>query len=692
MKEIIAKLLLQKENLKLEEIKKEIKKEIKTNINTENLKNILNELEEERIIFYDKKEERYFYINKNFEITTLLSTSKGNIYFFDKQSNKIDLMEENLNGALAYSEVIIKKEKNNYKVVKIFKHSNDKIVCEVKTQNDKKYLYPIDIPKNYKIRISSHDMKKLADGDRILVKVKTSFEDNYLEGDFIKIICHRNEPNKELITIACSKDFDIEFSEEALKETEKIEETITDEEIKNRVDLRNETIFTIDGIDTKDMDDAISVKILNNGNYELGVHIADVSHYIKPNTKLWEEAQRRATSLYMIDSVIPMLPQKLSNGICSLNEGADRLTKSCIMIINKNGQVIDSRIVNSIIKSKKKMNYDSVNKLLENNIIEDGYEEFYSDLINMQKLSQIISKSKNNQGMINFANEEIKVSIDENDNPIEFNLCYQGCAEKLIENFMIMANETIASYFPQLPFVYRIHGIPDELKLNTTVKFITSLGYRLNKCGNIGSPKLIQSILNSLKDEKEYALLSGLLLRSMKKAEYNVDNIGHYGLALDNYTHFTSPIRRFPDLQVHSLLNIYMNSIEKINLNELEQYLRRICSHSSYKERQADAAERESKNLMMAKYMLNHIGEEFEGIIINNEKANILVRTNNLIYGKVLNLSEKDIEKNKYKMGSEVLLKVETVSLIDKTVYFSITKKLTINEKEKTLIKQKNTI
>ena len=682
MEEQILELINTQEKLSIEEIKKYAKL---YTVSTKFIKKTLEKIVNEGKIYYNNEEDLYYKIGDIYKVVEILSTSKGKKYFIDENNKKCDIADEDLNGALTFSKVIVQNDGNGFKVVKVIEHKYDKIVCEVVNNYDEKMLIPLNLPNNYLIHVNKKALKLLADGDRVLVKTNTTFEDSYLDCEFVKLICHRDAPNKELLSIAYDKDFEPEFSEEALKETENIPDTVLDIELENRLDLRNEIIFTIDGINTKDMDDAISLKLLPNGNYELGVHIADVSYYVKPGMKLFEEAYNRATSLYMINSVIPMLPQKLSNGICSLNPNVDRLTKSCIMEIDKNGKIINSNIVNSVINSKKKMDYDSVNHILEEGIIPDGYDEFYNTLINMHKLSKILSRVRQGAGKIDFVSNEIEVAVDENGKPLDFLQAHQGDAEKLIENFMIAANETVASYFSHLPFVYRVHGIPNEMKLDKTVKFITDLGYRVNTCGNVGSPKLIQNILNSLQDKEEYSLLSNLLLCAMKKAEYSIDNIGHFGLALDYYTHFTSPIRRFPDLLVHTLINKYTKDISKINLKELETYLTKACSHSSYKERQSDAAERESEKLMMAQYMQEHIGEEFEGTIVSNNGNNIRVKTNNLIYGIVDSSTYNSLKD--YKIGVKVLLKVENVSMIDRTIYFNIigkleeskTKKLNLN-------------
>ena len=660
-------------------------------ISNEDIHEILEKLCTEGKLIYDGINEMYIPINKDYKVGEILCTSKGHRFFIDENNNRIDIDDKNLNGALTYSKVLITKQDHDYVVKKVLSHKYNKLVCEVQAHDDNKHLFPLDTPDYYKVRISNKEMKRLADGDRILVSVGTDFEDNYLDGSLEKVICHRNEPNKDLVSIAYSKDFIPEFREESLRELENIDDFVHENELIGRVDLRNEEIFTIDGVDTKDMDDAISLREIDNGNYLLGVHIADVAHYVKPGMHLFEDAKERATSLYMIDSVIPMLPGKLSNGICSLNPDVERLTKSCIMEIDPHGNIVDSKIVKSVIRSRKKMDYDSINLILEKGIIPDGYQEYYDTLKKMQKLSEILINKKRNKGKIDFASNEINTKMDANGKPVSFNIQHQGAGEKLIEIFMVTANETVASYFPQLPFVYRVHGIPNEIKLGETIHFLTSLGYRLNMIENASSPKLIQSILNSLSDEPEFDLLSNQLLKSMRKAEYSINNIGHFGLASEEYTHFTSPIRRFPDLQVHTLIDLYFDQFSNVDFNKLENELKDICAHSSYKERQADAAELESQKLMMVMFMQERIGEEIPGIVISNDERNVQIRTDELVYGKVLYDPTKTYSTKKYKLGTKVLLKVEDVSLTERTVYFSIIKRLDIeNTKSKQKTLQKN--
>ena len=398
-------------------------------------------------------------------------------------------------------------------------------------------------------------------------------------------------------------------------------------------------IFTIDGSHTKDIDDAISIEKLENGNYLLGVHIADVSYYVRPNTKLYEEAMNRGTSVYLADRVIPMLPHKLSNGICSLNEGEIRLTESCLMEIDKKGKVVSSEIFESFIKSRKKMTYECVNQILEQNIIPKGYEEFVDTLKLMEELSSILRKEKIERGYIDFNIDEPTVVVDESGKAVDVIVQKRGVGEKLIEDFMIVANEAVAStiYFMDLPFIYRVHGEPSEEKIKQFLTFVSTLGYTVKGNLNNLTPKEMQKILDILNDKKEFSVLSNLMLRSMQKAIYDTNNIGHFGLASKCYTHFTSPIRRFPDTTVHRLIRMYLfeHKMDVETIASLEKELKEIAEHSSETERASIECEREVTNMKIAEYMEGHIGETFKGMISTVTNFGLFVELPNLIEGLI---------------------------------------------------------
>lgn len=655
----------------------------------------ISSLEENGRIYRNENDE--FCISPpSFFVSSLFSTKKGNKYVQKDGENRIPIDDNNLNGALDYDRVLVDDSNGKAVVVSILKRFNPQIVCEVVLSEDGvKTLKPYKVHGDLKVRISSNDMDKLVDGERILINIGTVKNYDVFDCDFIKSIGHKNEPGSEIMAIAYSKGFDLEFSELARKQLEMIPSHVIrrDTRDKERIDLRGEIIFTIDGVDTKDIDDAVSCKKLPNGNYELGVHIADLSNYIKIDSPLFKEAYKRGTSVYMLDSVLPMFPPYISNGICSLNPCVDRLTKSCIMEINSNGEVVDYKICKSIIRSRKKMNYDDVNKVLTGDIVPFGYEAFQKHLLLMYKLSLILNKRNEDRGILTFSSNEVKVRLGEDGKAEQFVERVSGPAENLIANFMILANETVATdmYWKNYPFIYRVHDTPNDIKLDDTVELIGSLGYRIKTCNNAYSPKEVQKVLKSLSSEEMFSVLSNLLLRSMRKAYYSINNIGHFGLALDNYTHFTSPIRRLPDFLVHFLIDTYNSKdLENVDFEHLESFLIDACQQASIKERQADDASFDASRLKMAEYMREHVGEEFEGSILMINATGVDVKTDNNICGKVkFNHVVNDKVKydedrcqligksERYKIGHRVLLKVLDVSFETFDVYFSIEKDLT---------------
>ena len=478
-----------------------------------------------------------------------------------------------------------------------------------------------------------------------------------------------------------------------MKEADELPSEVLKEEKNNRKDLTKEQIFTIDGDDTKDIDDAISYKKLSNGNHELGVHIADVSHYVIENSNLDKEAYERGTSVYLADRVIPMLPHKLSNGICSLNPEVERLATSCVMEIDTEGNIINYDIFKSIIKSRKQMTYKNVNKILEENIIPEGYEPFAETLKQMQELAKILRKNKIDRGYIDFEIDESKIIVDEKGKAIDVKLRERGIGEKLIEDFMIAANEAVATYINnmELPFVYRIHGEPSEEKINNFIKFVSILGYKIEGNKKEITPKNMQRMLEQLKNKEEYSILSSILLRSMQKAVYDKNNIGHFGLASKCYTHFTSPIRRYPDLIVHRLLNEYIfeKNINEETVNKYEYKLTDITAHSSERERAAVECEREVDDMKKAEYMQDHIGEEYQGMISSVMPFGMFVELPNLIEGlvhisdltdDVYTYNEETFSivgrKNKrgYRLGDKVKIQVKSANKEAKTVDFTIKK------------------
>ena len=545
--------------------------------------------------------------------------------------------------------------------MKILKRNHKRLVCEVKFNDDlKKYLEPYNVSQKFKISLGWNQLKKFTEGQRILVEIDDEKFGEYYEARYIETIGYKNDPDIDLISIAISNGFNPKYDPHVQEELKNIPCEVLDEEIKDRVDFREEEIFTIDGANTKDIDDAISIKKLPNGNYELSVHIAHVSHYVKKDSYLWKEVYERGNSLYLLESVIPMLPQYLSNGICSLNEGETRLARSVIMQIDPKGNIVDYEIVKSVIKSKKKMTYESVNYYFNSNEVPKGYECFTKSLDTMRELSEIITKKRQKQGSIDFDSSEVQFIMD-NDKVVDVDVKRQDIAEKIIENFMIYANCTVAEhvYYQNLPFTYRVHGIPDDLKLESVIKLLKTIGCKLEKINGCDNPAVIQNLIHNLSDKENYPILSTFILRAMQKAKYSDINIGHYGLSVDCYTHFTSPIRRLIDLVVHMLLDYY--DVAEVEMREdvllqMATELKMICERASFQERNAQKAEYQAYKLASVKLMEPNIGQGYWVFITDINSNYITVKTEDLIEGiipinQLAVMYEYDNEKRSIKLN-----------------------------------------
>ena len=713
-KEEIKKDILDNVNIK-KLTKSQLRKcaHIKGEINEASFINVLNELEEEGKLYYD--EDGYYKIFNSKQLGKVQGeihinkTGQGFVFIMQgKRKIKYLINKENINGALDGDKVILTdinpNNKTHYadaKVEKVIKRNKEKAIFEYAGKGE---FLPYGISENITVLCPKEQLIGLVCGDRVLVKVGkdllAQIEGKLIfQGDIEKHVGHKDDPGIDIQTIAASHGFFKDFPKEVENQLKTIPDKVTEEELIGRKDLRNKTIFTIDGKDTKDMDDAISIDIAENGDYILGVHIADVTHYVKEGTPLYEEAKLRGTSAYLADSVIPMLPHQLSNGICSLNENEDRLTKTVEMIIDKNtGKIKDYYIFDSVINSKKKMNYDDVNKLLEESIVPKGYEQFVADLLNMRFLAALLNENRKKLGKVDFFSDEIKVITSPTGDPIEFEARNQKTAERLIENFMIAANTCVAEYHSYLsvPFVYRTHGSPSDDNLLQTLQLLKIEGL----CDKIHTDALINKIkndrytsndlnefINHYKNKETYPVISNLILRSMSKAIYSSHNDGHYGLGLKYYTHFTSPIRRFPDLEVHNLINQYYTyeDIPKILNNELELPI--ICSHSSFMEREADKAELETLDLKMAQYMQSCIGEIMKGQIIKMSPYDNEIRLENNIIGHVtpqdMHHAQKVGHNKKIKLGEKVYVLVKDVSVPHRVVYLSLAYKELSKTKQK---------
>ena len=665
------------------------------------VRNVLNNLEQNGDIVITANGKVLDYLKSGLKKGKFIANKKGYGFVeFDKEQEDLYIPKESVLNAIDKDIVVVevakvnKGEKPYGRVFKVIKRNKDYLVGEIVIENDNYYVLPDNDIYKFKVLIPKEETNSLVEGMKVLVKITGNKNSNIYPGTIEKVIGHKDDPLIDVLAVAYDNGFYLEDSIEVKKQLEQIPSIVTEKEIVNRKDLREEEMFTIDGSDTKDIDDAISIKKEANGNYILGVHIADVTYYFKENSPLDNSAYDKATSVYLTNYVLPMLPHQLSNGICSLNEGVDRLTITCEVKFDNNANIIDYDIYESVINSKKKMTYESVNRLLEENIVDEGYEDYVSSLKLMHELSSKIRKNKVKRGYIEFLSDEIKIIVDEYGIPIDIHQKEQKTGEKLIEDFMIVANEAVATRIKDmgLPSIYRIHEKPKIEKIKEFLGYVTSLGYKLTGDFSKLEPKDIQNMLEQLKDKKEFAILSDMLLRCMQKAIYSNENIGHFGLASPCYTHFTSPIRRYPDEIVHRLLRKYLFKHDYSNesMDNLESKIAMQAEHSSIMERKAVECEREVNDMKMAEYMESHIGEEFDGTIVGVKNFGMFVKLTNLVEGAV---SIRDLgnyftydEKghtlrggNKiYKLGDSVRIRVKAASKDARRIDFEI-----VNNKEK---------
>jgi len=656
---------------------------------------VLNELEEQYQIYRTKKDKYMLFNNSNLKVGKLMSTKKGYGFVDIEGDEDVFVSQDNLNGAINADQVVVeitskKGLKLEGRILKVIERKLKQFVGKVYFKDNKCKIDLDDKKVNLDIIIDEDKTLGAVSGHKVLVRLLNKINNTTYKGAIIKILGHQDDPGVDILSIAAKYEIEEEFPEEVIEQLKNIPNAVLESEMVGRIDLRNEIIFTIDGDDTKDIDDAISIEKLDNDNYKLGVHIADVSYYVKEGSPLDEEACSRGTSVYLANTVIPMLPHELSNGICSLNPNVDRLAVSCVMEIDNTGEVVNYDIFESVIKSNIQMTYKKVNSILERNEIPDGYEPYVEKLHLMEELAQVLRKNKVEKGYIDFDIDEAKIITNENGEAIDVKLRERGTGEKLIEDFMIVANETVARHinYMEYPFIYRVHGEPNEEKINNFLNFVSLLGYSVHKMKKI-TPKAMQQLLDELKEAKEYSILSTLLLRSMQKAIYDKSNIGHFGLASKCYTHFTSPIRRYPDTTVHRLLRTYLfnKNLSADTIKHWEQKLPVIAEHSSMKERASIECEREVDDMKMAEYMEKHIGEEYTGIVSGVMSFGLFIELPNKIEGLVRVEDLKDDyytydestfsligNKNKrgYRLGDEVKVIVKAASKINHTVDFMI--------------------
>ena len=657
---------------------------------------LLNNLINDGIIHKtnNKNNKNYYYLYDG-----EIGVKGGNLVIIDNETKAYYLVDDKLlfNGDLVKyirienRPIVISITKRKYEKLLGFIRIKNKINKKTNIKEEKisfhSYYKDIDVI----LPLSKNILNGAVNDDVVILDIE--YKNNDIKPVKVdKIITRTSDNYLEVITKIFEYGFEIEFPKEVLDYTKDIPSSVSLDEMDGRIDYRNKDIITIDNDDSKDFDDAVSLEILSNGNYKLGVYIADVANYVKEKSPLDKEALRRGTSLYLGDMVVPMLPFSLSNGICSLNPNENRLVLACIMEINKNGEVVNYDINEGVIKSKYQMTYSKVNKILaKDEALINEYHDIYDMLINMETLSKIIRKRRENKGAIDFDTTEFSFKI-ENGIPKEIVKCERGIAEKLIEDFMLIANETVAYHasITSTPIVYRIHEKPDQDRINETLNEIFSMGYKVKKMKNGVHSKELQKLLVSLHDDPNYEIISDMILRSMMKAKYSENNLGHYGLQLENYCHFTSPIRRYPDLMTHRVIkelllhpNNYKEDYKRLSAN-----IPVIAFKTSSSEKRSTDLERKVDDIYYAKYYENKIGLSVVGKIKTIANFGMFIRLDNGLEGLLpfynmpeymyVNLEHTIAESEnglKYKLGDTIKVVISDINKKEGLVEFEVGKR-----------------
>lgn len=676
------------------------------------LENILKDMEKEGLVFRTKNEKYALPEKLDLVRGKIDSNPKGFAFLIpdNKDIDDIFIPSDCMNSAMHNDIVFVRIDKKNDgrrpegEVVKIIKRANQTIVGVYEKSGNFGFVVPDDKKITQDIYISKSEDKGAKDGMKVVVKITKWPESRRSpEGKIIEILGYKGQPGIDVMSIIRAYNIPDVFPEDVLKEADLISQDIEKSEINKRRDLRSLNIVTIDGEDAKDLDDAVCVQKLDNGNYILYVSIADVSQYVKEGSKLDKEALNRGCSVYFIDRVIPMLPQRLSNGICSLNPNEDRLALTVKMEINRNGEVVDHEIFESVIKSKERMTYTEVFKLLEENDeeLKRRYEYLLEDFSLMKELALILLERRKKRGSVDFDFVEAKVIVDEKGKAVDIVKAERNIAHRIIEEFMLVANETVAEHMHwiNVPFVYRVHEHPDMEKLIAFNKFIHNLGYHIKGIGGDEiHPKALQELIKKVRGKSEQRVVETLLLRSLKRARYSPEELGHYALATQFYTHFTSPIRRYPDLIIHRIIKEYINA--KLTEKRQQHYnkiLNDIAIKSSERERAAEAAEREIEELKKVEYMLDKIGKVYKAIISNVTSYGFFVELENTVEGLVDIASLEDdyyhfdpenytligeTTKKTYFIGDEVYVKVFNVNAEKREIDFVLAQPDEINAKK----------
>lgn len=692
---------------------------------------ILNHLEEEYKIQKNRKS-KYSLVAQGRYLAGIFRANEKGFGFvkIENREEEIYIAKNNKKGALNGDKVLIElieeSQENHHeegRVVKILSREKDSLVGVFTKSQNYGFVVPDDRKFGTDIFISKKNMGKARNNSKVLVQItKYPEKGKNAEGKIIEVLGNINEAGVDMLSLIKEYHLPYEFPEKVVEEARNIREEISKKDIPNRLDLREEEIFTIDGEDAKDLDDAVQVKKLENGNYLLGVHIADVSYYVTEGSQLDREALVRGTSIYMLDRVIPMLPRELSNGICSLNEGKDRFTLSIMMEINREGQVVSSDIQKSVIKVTRRMNYSDVAILLKYANKEEQLEErveeiekakekikklerelevvkkykpYIEHFKRMEELAQILKKRREKQGSLNLDLPETKIVLDENGFAIEVKKYELSFANEIIEQFMLTANETVAERFFWLeaPFIYRVHEVPEQEKIEELNKFLYNFGYKIKGSKDNIHPKAFAEVLEDIKGKEEERVISTLILRTLKVARYESQNKGHFGIASNYYCHFTSPIRRYPDLYIHRMISHYIEKGYNVKETWKEEYREKATKYaeqSSEREKIAQKVERDSIDIKKAEYMQDKIGKEYEGIVSSITSFGMFVELENTVEGLIrfddlgddyfiYDENRKTLlgerTKKLYKIGDKVKIKVKSANKILRQIDFEIVEK-----------------
>lgn len=668
--------------------------------------NFLDELVESGYLILTKKGKYTSPNQMGLFVGKLVSHKKGFGFVESDEEYTQDLFipADSLNGAMHNDRVIAEittpatdEKRAEGRIIKVVERAITDVVGTFQESKNFGFVLPDNKKFNKDIFIPKKFFNGARGNDKVVCRItQWPTEDRKPEGKIIEILGQKGDRYVEIASVIREHGLPEEFPKKVLDEAEKVAIEIPQEEIDRRLDLRDMNVFTIDGEDAKDLDDAVSIEVLDNGNYKLGVHIADVTHYVKEKSKLDKEALKRATSVYLVDKVIPMLPKTLSNGVCSLNPFEDKLTLSVFMEIDHKGEVVKHDIKETIINSKARMTYTEVSDILEKDDekLKKTFAKVADDFFTAEKLARILMKRREKRGAIDFDFPEAKIILNNDGDVVDIKQYERRISNRIIEEFMLITNETVAEHFfwLNMPFVYRVHETPAHEKIETLNKFISTFGYVIK--GDLESvhPKALQGIIEQIHGKTEEKAISTIMLRSLKQARYSPECVGHFGLAAQYYSHFTSPIRRYPDLQIHRIIKEFLNGkISQKRQDQLAQIVDYASTQSSEREREAELAERDVKDIYKARYMEDRVGEEFIGIVSSVTSFGMFIELDNTVEGlvRLADMSDDyyifdentftilgERTKKMYRIGDVVKIKVEKVNVDFKEIDFKLLEKI----------------